>query len=220
MDLGEEQSNELEALEAIYDADFRIAEPPSKRSGARFEIELDDVAQDVKLRLVFTHSLDYPDSPLELVVYALSGLSTHRRQDLQSFLEKIAQDNVGIPCAYTLCQSAQEWVEENITGAVEDDRGNESDENSKFETLDATLVDKVEVISSKAIGTPVTVESFSGWREKFTEELESQRTKEELEMQSSKKITGREFFENKTVVVSAESESFWEQEVDQMTGAS
>lgn len=211
MDPKEEQAAELEALEAIFDADFRLVEPATDSSGARFEIDLnDDVTQSVKLRLIFSHTLGYPEEPLQLVVHALEGLSTPRRKMLQTHLEQVARDNTNMPCAYTICEAAKDWTSDNVIGKVAEEE--DEDNPTKFETLDSTQHEKVEVISSKAVGTPVSVETFSEWRRQFMLEIDEVKSKEQLDRESNAKMTGREFFESKNVVVTVEGESFWEQE--------
>lgn len=209
MEHHEDQAEELEALEAIFDTDFRLLQPPCDSCGARFEIDLvDDLSETVKLRIIFTHTSQYPAEPLSLVVHALEGLSTPRRKDLQIYLESVAKDCIEVPCAYTICEKAKEWIEENVVGnIVEDD---EDEPSTKFETLDSTQDEKVEVISNKAVGTPVTVKSFAAWREEFLNELDTGKSKEQAEKEKNTKVTGRVFFESRTIVVSVESESFWE----------
>lgn len=210
----EEQDTELEVLEAIYDEDFRVIEPATANNSARFEIDVrDDVDAGIKLRLSFTHTPQYPEEPLIVVVHALEGLSTTHRKRLQTHLEEATRENVHMPCVHAICDQAREWLVNNVIGKEQIE--NEEDDERKFETLDATQGDKVEVITSKAVGMPVTIDSFREWRENFTQEMESLKGKEELEKDANKKLTGRQLFESKTIVVSAESESFWEAEASQ-----
>lgn len=212
----EEQAGELEALEAIFGEDFEVLEQPeSGCNGARFQVDLTDHADaDLKIRLIFTHTTNYPAEPILLVVHVLSGLSTPRRKELQTHLERIAAENLEIPAVYTICEAARDWLADKVVGKVEEE---EEDQSSiKFETLDGTQRDQVEVISSKAVGTPVTVESFAEWQEKFLAEVNALKCKEQLEKEANTKVTGREFFESRNMVVSAESESFWEAEADQI----
>lgn len=210
----EEQDTELEVLQAIYDQDFRVIESATASTTARFEIDVsDDADAGIKLRLNFTYTPQYPEEPLIVVVHALEGLSTTHRKKLQAYLEEVTRENIHMPCVHTICDQAKEWLVDNVIGKghIEADE----EEERKFETLDTTQTDKVEVISSKAVGTPVTVDSFREWREKFMQETEALKGEEELEKEANKKITGRQLFESKTIVVSAESESFWEAEASQ-----
>lgn len=215
MDAREEQDAELEALEAIYDQDFRVIEPATTNTPSRFEIDIeDDAGAGIKLRLSFTYTIQYPEEPLIVVVHALEGLSAVHRKKLQTYLEEVAAENMQMPCVHTICDQAREWLMDTVIG--KETREMDEEENRKFETLDSTQTDKVEVISSKAVGTPVTVESFAEWREKFLQEMETLKSKEQLGRESNTKMTGRQLFESKTIVVSAESESFWEAEASQV----
>lgn len=218
----EEQATELEALEAIFGTDYTLLEEATNESGARFQVGLtDDTDVDVKIRLVFKHSETYPRQPITLVMHSLGGVSAPRRRLLQGYLESVAQDNVDMPAAYTICEAARDWLVHNVVQAGGSAHaGEEEGREHRFETLDSTQSERVEVISSKAVGTPVTVETFAAWREKFMIEVEMQRSREEIDRRNSDKVTGREFFESRTVVVSAESESFWEAEAFQMESES
>lgn len=220
MEPKEEQDTELEALEAIFGPEFHILEQASASKGARFEIDVqdDDTSQTVKLKLTFTHTPNYPNEPVVVVVHALEGLTTPNRKRLQDHLEVLAKENavVEMPSVFTLHEAAREWLTDNVVGQPVIDKEAEEALAKKFETFDATRRDKVEVISSKAIGSPVTVKSFSEWREKFDVEKQAQKTKEQLEKEFSPKMTGRQLFESKTVVVTVESESFWEAEASEL----
>lgn len=220
MEPKEEQETELEALEAIFNTDFRILEPANDSSGVRFEINL-SLEGCVNLQIIFTHSLTYPQTPIQLVVYALDGLSATNRKNLQTYLDEYAENNIDQCVAYDICQNAQEWVIKNQNSSINGTNINQStnsvlqeDQDSQFETRDVTQQEKVEVILRKAVGTPVTVESFSAWRQKFTTEIQAMKTPEQIRRESNPKQTGRQLFENKSTVVSAESESFWEAEAE------
>ncbi|CAN8076369.1 unnamed protein product [Agarophyton chilense] len=215
MEPAEEQAAELEALEAIFGNEFRLLQHQDTTEGARFEIDLtDDVNGTVKIRLVITHTQNYPQETPVLVLHALEGLAASRRKELQSHLESTATDYAEdhMPSAFSLCEAAKEWIATHLVGHAQDDDDELHGNNAKFETLDATQEDKVEVISSKAMGTPVTVETFMAWREHFLEERHSSKSIEQVRKEKPIKMTGREFFESKTLVVTAESESFWENE--------
>lgn len=206
----EEQEQELEALEAIFADEFRLLDAACGTSGARFEVDLTEAggASVVKLRLVFTHALLYPDEALHVVAHVLEGLGGPLRKRLQVRLEAVCGDNLGGVAVYTVCEAAREWVLERV--GVEEE---EEEEEGRFETFDGSRKEKVEVIGSKAVGTSVTVEGFAEWRAGFEKEMEGLKSAEERAKElGGGKLTGREMFERKVVVVSAESEAFWEAE--------
>lgn len=215
MDPAEDQAAELEALEAIFMDEFKLTDPPSESRGARFEIALIcDAAPDVEVQMGFEHALDYPESPLVVSATTLSGLSAPRRKAVQAMADACAEENIGIPSAFTVCEAVKAWIEENVGAGGEEDEEEEEEEGNMFETRDVTLAAKVEVIASKAIGTPVNPESFATWREGFLAELEAKKTAEEKAKENDPRPTGRQLFEDKKAVVSGESESFWEQEAE------
>lgn len=212
MDAREEQEAELEALEAIFMDDFSVSDVATSARGARFSISLTpEGAPGVEVRMDFEHSLGYPDDALIATALALAGLSGPRRTALLKRVDQMVADGVGGPCVFGVCEGVKEWLCEG------DEEEDDEEEGGAFETRDVTTAAKVEVIASKAIGTPVTVESFRDWRERFEKEMEGRKTAEERRREAVVKPSGRELFElNKaTVAVSGESESFWEAEADE-----
>lgn len=220
MDPKEEQATELEALEAIFASEYHLLESPSESLGARFEIDVeDDISHSVKLKMSFTHTKKYPEEPIIVVAHPLQGLTTPNRKKLQLFLEGKAEENadLAMPCAFTLCEEAKDWLRDNVVGQPVVDEEHEREMAKKFETFDASLEEKVEVIQSKAVGTPVTVESFSVWQAEFLVEMEAKRSAR-VASEPNLKMTGRQQFESK-IILSAESESFWEAEANELAGA-
>lgn len=213
MDAREEQEAELEALEAIFMDEFSVSDVATSARGARFSVSLTpEGAPGVHVRMDFEHSLGYPDEALVATALALAGLSAPRRAALHKRVDQIVADGVGGPCVFGVCEGVKDWLCE---GGEEEEEEEEA-EGGAFETRDVTTAAKVEVIASKAIGTPVTVESFRDWRDRFEKEMQGRKTAEERRREAIVKPSGRELFElNKaTVAVSGESESFWEAEAD------
>jgi RWD domain/DRG Family Regulatory Proteins, Tma46 len=212
MEPAEEQAAELEALDAIFQEDFKVTNEASVAHGARFEISLlPDGAPDVRLRLTFEHSLAYPDEPLAATAHVLSGLTAPRRKAIQTVVDATAEGNIGAPSAFTIIEAVREWVEADARQGmeVEEEEDDEVDA-AQFETRDASTAAKVEVIASKAIGTPVSVESFAEWRNKFEAEIQEMKSASEKTIENNSKATGRQLFEQNKAVVSGDSESFWE----------
>jgi RWD domain/DRG Family Regulatory Proteins, Tma46 len=217
MDPSEDQAAELEALEAIFMDDYKRTDGPTAARGARFSVSLvPEAAPDVQLRLDFEHPSAYPDAPLVVTALALAGLSAPRRRALQAAADEAAAEHAGMPSAFSIVEAIKEWVEEHV--AEGGDGGASEEDGGVFETRDVTMAAKVEVIASKAIGTPVTVESFAVWRDAFVAELDAAKSAEERAREVDPKPTGRELFESKAAVVTGESESFWEQEADCFAG--
>lgn len=226
----EEQAAELEALEAIFgDEDFQLLDADGNGC-ARFQVELsddDDGGNGLRVRLIFTHTPTYPRESIHVVAHPLSGVSAPGRKQLQTHLEEVASNSIDMPAAFTLCEAARDWMAEHGSGGAGTENsvgggyktaGNDDEDDNKFETIESTQTEKVEVVSSKAIGTPVTVESFATWREAFVKLMDEKKSQaqRERERDAGSKLSGREFFESRTVVVSAESASFWESEANQL----
>lgn len=217
MDPSEEQEAELEALEAIFMDEYKLTDAATAKRGAHFSLSLNpEAAPEVAIRMDFEHTLSYPEEALVVSAHALSGLSAPRRKALQEMVNLAAEENIGMPSAFTICEAVKEWVEEHVAELGDEDDDDGDDGTSAFETRDVTTAAKVEVIASKAIGTPVTVESFSEWRQKFEAEMEAQKSAGDKKQEYNVKLSGRQLFEmNKAVVsVTGESESFWEQEAN------
>mmetsp|Transcript_13897 Transcript_13897/g.23728 ORF Transcript_13897/g.23728 Transcript_13897/m.23728 type:complete len:241 (+) Transcript_13897:87-809(+) len=227
MDSAEEQKQELEALEAIFDKDFRLidgGEYDSKSgssSTARFEIRMDDADLDVKSRLVFKYTKSYPDDVPEISVMAESGLTAHQRTALQNYLVIEAGNQKGMAMIYSLHAMAKDWIASHADAAESDDdnegtpnvagtKRSQQQSELTFETRDFEAERKAEAASTKFHGTPVNVETFNEWNQKFMAEINEKRRKL-AEASGEKKLTGRELFEqNKAVVV--EDSSLFEEE--------
>lgn len=232
-ELREEQATELESVEAIFGEDFRLLEAADEATGtgARFRVDICAESADgaeqgpsshpARVRLEFTHTTQYPREPISVLVNLLDGLVASDRKRLQSVVDSVAEESKDIVSVFAICDAARDWLCDEASGAttaLETNRApgalsHNNDLESRFETVDFLATEKVEVISSKAIGTPVTKESFEEWRIAFLAELENIRLNDGTRNdKDSSKMTGREFFESRTVVVTAEGESFWEAE--------
>lgn len=226
----QEQAGELEAVEAIFGEDFKLLEPADEvtGTGARFHVDVSADSTDeadehsssaARVRLEFTHTETYPREPVSVLVNVMNGLTALDRKQLQTVVDNVAADSGDMVSVFPICDATRDWLFDHDSGPSSasgpgqslgaDLSGKESD--SRFETIDITTTDKVEVISSKAVGTPVTKESFEQWRTSFLAETHDSNDSA-LRENTPQKMTGREYFESKTVVVSAESESFWEAE--------
>lgn len=213
MEPSEEQSAELEALEAIFGDDYRLLEQASADRGARFDIQIArEASSTARLKLCFEHPVDYPASRIIVTVHAVSGLSTVKRKSLQEVADRLADENVGFPSAFNVCEGLNDWMHQNLDDGHDATSDTSLDEEA-FETRD-TKSAGVEVDASKCIGTPVTPESFAAWREKFMEELQQRKTEQQRGMEMTIKPTGRQLFEQSKEVISEESDRLWEMEAD------
>ncbi|XP_060063363.1 uncharacterized protein LOC132543862 isoform X2 [Ylistrum balloti] len=110
----DDQIEELEALRAIYDADFTelTSDPPC------FMIKLTDLVVQLsgQVNIKFTLPNEYPavvpmyDLPMRSRV-----LTPNQVAGILEELRVCAEENVGMPMIYSLMDAAQRWINENVT---------------------------------------------------------------------------------------------------------
>jgi len=121
--------------------------------------------------------------------------------DLENILEdlrKVGEENLGIAMTFTLVSHLREQLSQLVRSKLEEQRQRDS-ENERL---------ALEAEERRTVGTPVTVESFKVWKEKFDKELaikKSQEDEEQLRNMTSKereewkkagtRLTGRQLFE-------------------------
>ncbi|GAB2293412.1 hypothetical protein Dimus_027613 [Dionaea muscipula] len=203
-DYVQEQEMEIEALEAILMDDFKEVHPGESglnTSNKCFQITVSPQDEDeydltsipVQLALIFSHTWRYPDEPPLLNVKSIRGIPTHDLRMLKEKLEQEASGNLGMAMVYTLVSSAKDWLGErfaqdsSITNSAEDE------------------IAKEDIIVPH--GEPVTVETFTAWRERFEAELALERAKlmpdSALATPKEKKLAGRRWFESGRAVAAA-----------------
>ncbi|KAG4199205.1 hypothetical protein ERO13_A05G133633v2, partial [Gossypium hirsutum] len=174
----------------------------------------------VQLALIFSHTEKYPDEPPLLNVKSLvcpfsaiiRGIQSSDLKVLKLKLEQESQyhvfpqpiligpccadshfisclhasENLGMAMIYTLVSSAKEWLSERYGQDACPDNA-EEEEAAKDEVI-------------VPHGEPVTVDTFSAWRERFEAELALERAKlipeSALTAPKEKKLIGRQWFEN------------------------
>ncbi|XP_039017587.1 RWD domain-containing protein 1-like [Hibiscus syriacus] len=195
IDHAQEQEMEIEALEAILMDEFKeihSAESGLSISNRCFQITIspqgDDTDQStpVQLALVFSHTEKYPDEPPLLNVKSIRGIQSSDLKALKEKLEQEASENLGMAMIYTLVTSAKECLSGRYCQDADADNAEEEEAR------------KDEVIVPH--GEPVTVDTFSAWRERFEAELALERAKlmpeSALTASKEKKLTGRQWFES------------------------
>ncbi|KAL2493181.1 Ubiquitin-conjugating enzyme family protein [Abeliophyllum distichum] len=213
-DYKQEQEMEIEALEAILMDEFKeihSSESGLSTSNRCFQITLspqDDDADEstnpsVRLALIFSHTENYPDEPPLLTVTSLKGIQTGDIKVLKEKLEQEASENLGMAMVYTLVTSAKEWLSEKF---AQDDTENAEE--------DPAVKDDIIIPH----GEPVTVETFTAWRDRFEAELALERAKlmpdSALAAPKEKKLTGRQWFESKGAAPVAEITDEDEEDID------
>mmetsp|Transcript_27553 Transcript_27553/g.88582 ORF Transcript_27553/g.88582 Transcript_27553/m.88582 type:complete len:306 (+) Transcript_27553:3-920(+) len=218
----EEQSMELEALEAIYMGDFEVLEPGPP---AKFKIRVapsEDAGEVIHVvaSIIFTYTESYPDTAPEVEVKSQKGLPPKLLEAISDILTQQFEENLGMAMVYTACEAVREFlVENNIEhgeGSMYDQMMARQREQELKSKLDAVRQEKaregdvMKVAEERALqeaeeerrrlehlshGTPCTGETFAAWRVAFEAEMS------EFEDQRAKRLgyfgrpTGRQMFE-------------------------
>ncbi|XP_006626344.1 RWD domain-containing protein 1 [Lepisosteus oculatus] len=186
-DYGEEQRNELEALESIYPDSFTVlSENPSS-----FTITVTSDAgendETVQTTLKFTYVETYPDEPPLYEIFSQDNLEDSDITDILTLLQQQAEENLGMVMIFTLVTAVQEKLNEIV-----DQIKKRREEEKRRKEKEAEEAEKVQFH-----GTPVTIENFLSWKARFELEMtELKRKKMKEEEQSGKcKLTGKQLFE-------------------------
>ncbi|KAJ8354038.1 hypothetical protein SKAU_G00216050 [Synaphobranchus kaupii] len=186
-DYGEEQRNELEAIESIYPDSFTVlSEDP-----ASFTITVTSDArgndETVETTLKFTYVEKYPDEPPLYEILTLENLEEEDVEDILSLLQQQAEENLGMVMIFTLVTAVQEKLNEII-----DQIKNRREEEKRKKEEEAEEAEQVAFQ-----GTLVTIENFLSWKAKFEQDMAELRTKRQKEEEQSgkTKLTGKQLFE-------------------------
>ncbi|XP_060761510.1 RWD domain-containing protein 1 [Neoarius graeffei] len=186
-DYGEEQRNELEAIQSIYPDSFTVlCEMPIS-----FTITVSSDAGEsdemVQVTLKFTYVENYPDEAPLWEIQSQENLEDRDTEDILSLLQQQAEENLGMVMIFTLVTAVQEKLNEII-----DQMKIRREEEKKRKEREAEEAEK------KAFqGTVVTIENFLAWKARFEQEMaELKRKKQKEDEQAGKnKLTGKQLFE-------------------------
>ncbi|KAK1337967.1 LOW QUALITY PROTEIN: hypothetical protein QTO34_001071 [Cnephaeus nilssonii] len=184
---GEEQRNELEALESIYPDSFTVLSenPPSFTITVTSEAGEND--ETVQTTLKFTYSEKYPDEAPLYEIFSQENLEDNDVTSILKLLALQAEENLGMVMIFTLVTAVQEKLNEIV-----DQIKTRREEEKKQKEKEAEEAEK-----QLFHGTPVTIENFLSWKAKFDAELleiKKKRMKEE-EQAGKNKLSGKQLFE-------------------------
>ncbi|XP_012680049.1 RWD domain-containing protein 1 [Clupea harengus] len=187
-DYGEEQRNELEAIESIYPDSFTVlSEDP-----ASFTITVTSDAGEndemVEVTLKFTYVEKYPDEPPLWEIHAQENLEDPDAEDVLKLLQQQAEENLGMVMIFTLVTAVQEKLNE-IVDQIKI-RQEEEQKRQERETEEAE--------KKHFQGTVVTIENFLTWKagfEKDMSDLKKRILQREEELAGKNKLTGKQLFE-------------------------
>merc|ERR1712071_383890 len=171
----EEQVGEIFSLECIYPDELEILEEEPYHSfklGVKSEgfDEEEDIGYACGLK--FTYTPTYPDEVPLVEIMDDVGMDDEQLQRLQEVLEKEAETNLGMVVIFTLVSAANEWLNNEWDSELK--RIEEEAEKKKFH------------------GTPVSIENFLAWKERFDAEMAEFKKPEKVD--KDQKLTGRELF--------------------------
>jgi len=186
-DYAEEQRNELEAIESIYEDSFTVLSEKPTSFTITVTSDAGENNEMVEATLKFTYVEKYPDEPPLWEIDSQENLEDSDAEDILTFLQQQAEENLGMVMIFTLVSAVQEKLNEIV-----DQKKNRREEEAKRKEREAEEAEKV-----LFQGTVVTIENFLAWKAKFELEMfELKRKKQKEEEQSGKnKLTGKQLFE-------------------------
>jgi len=214
-----EQSEELEVLLSIYPDECELISDITPRS---FKIHLVGSSEPdqnhVAIAVIFEMPIEYPTSIAPNIDIEIEkGISKKQIEEIKSIANRIANENIGMPSIFTICEGIKEWLQDNnIPGQdgsmyadmmrrmqqkdVEIKKKAEKAANSA--AANAELSHKVidpeeeERLRKREAGTPVTEETFMIWKKKFDEEMAqlALQSGQDNSKEKSEKLTGKQLF--------------------------
>mmetsp|Transcript_7560 Transcript_7560/g.10439 ORF Transcript_7560/g.10439 Transcript_7560/m.10439 type:complete len:224 (-) Transcript_7560:138-809(-) len=189
--MNEENELELEALRAIYMDDIEeISKDP-----IQFQINLQPNAgsddNHVSLTLDVTFTSRYPNEAPICQLTNLYNIDETQEKQIEEIIKQQINENLGMAMIYNVACACKSWLDDN----------NISPEQKKKLKLQK---EEEEIQKRRSEGTPVTIESFAAWKEKFYAKYREEEKRKEEERK--KKLTGRQLFESNLDLVSSEKD--------------
>jgi len=126
MDCLEEQELEAEALAAIFDTSFEIiSSSPNHWKIALFPTDTFDPDECLEVNhvgcdLIVKLSDAYPEVLPELDVEIIRGLGPEQQETLLNLAMEEAEQFVGMPAIYSVCEKIREWLGDNNIKGLDD----------------------------------------------------------------------------------------------------
>ncbi|XP_072019068.1 RWD domain-containing protein 1-like [Amphiura filiformis] len=189
-DYKEEQENEVSALESIYPDEFTVL---STNPYHKFEITVssestgeEDEQDTLHVTLQFTYTDTYPDEAPVYEVTDTVNVQDDEIEPIMQLLQEQIEENLGMAMVFALVSALQEHLNERV-----DERKKEL--AKERELIEEEKRKKQEEADNILKGTPVTLDSFLEWKDKF--DAERRLINSTKASDQSKKLTGRELFE-------------------------
>ncbi|XP_052000332.1 RWD domain-containing protein 1 [Xyrauchen texanus] len=186
-DYGEEQRNELEAIESIYPDSFTVLSEGPTSFTITVTSDAGENDEMVEVTLKFTYVEKYPDEPPLWEINSQENLEDSDAEDILALLKQQAEENLGMVMIFTLVTAVQEKLNEIV-----DQIKSRREEEKQRKDREAEEAEKVAFQ-----GTVVTIENFLSWKARFEQEMtELKRKKQkEEELAAKGKLTGKQLFE-------------------------
>lgn len=189
----------------------------------------------VSVELICEYTPKYPDERAVLDVKVVKGLKESQRKEILDLLDTCQEENIGMPCVYSIADVIVEYLQENNRPAgdgsihaemLERQRLKEeaqAEENRLVETEKKKLEQlrlESEEGQRQRYGTPLTRENFEEFNKKFIAEWNVKMEKLEIDRlealatktKSSKgksndhvKLTGKQLFEVDTKMITSDA---------------
>ena len=233
----EEQEMEMEALQAMFlDGEYKQVDEKS------FLLTLvpiqggTDEDNHVSVHLACKYTPKYPDEKADISIQIVKGLKECQRKELEQLVDRCQEENIGMPCVYSLTDVVNEYLLNNNRPAGDGSIHSEmlerqrlkaeakSEENRILE-MKKKEAEKLERESEEGqrqrYGTPLTRENFAEFNTKFIAAWDLKMEKLEMERlvalasrtKSSKskskeqvKLTGKQLFEVDTKMISSDAQ--------------
>ncbi|RXN31669.1 RWD domain-containing 1 [Labeo rohita] len=186
-DYGEEQRNELEAIESIYPDSFTVLSEEPTSFTITVTSDAGENDETVEVTLKFTYVEKYPDEPPLWEIFSQENLEDSDAEDVLTLLKQQAEENLGMVMIFTLVTAVQEKLNE----IIDQIKSRREEEKLRKER-------EAEEAEKRAFqGTVVTIENFLSWKAKFEQEMaELKKKRQKEDDQSGKgKLTGKQLFE-------------------------
>jgi len=186
-DYGEEQRNELEAIESIYPDSFTVLSENPVSFTITVTSDAGENDETVEVTLKFTYVEKYPDEPPLWEIHSQENLDDPDTEDILRLLQQQAEENLGMVMIFTLVTAVQEKLNEIV-----DQIKSRQEEEKKRQEKESEEAEK-----KLFQGTVVTIENFLTWKAGFEKDMiELKKRKQKEEEQAGKsKLTGKQLFE-------------------------
>mmetsp|Transcript_14080 Transcript_14080/g.26456 ORF Transcript_14080/g.26456 Transcript_14080/m.26456 type:complete len:339 (-) Transcript_14080:1888-2904(-) len=201
MDHLEEQQLEAEALAAIFDTYFEIksSSPPDETNQweiTLFPIDTLDPDESLEInhvgcKLLINLPANYPEVLPQLDIDIIRGLGPDHKDTLLDIARNEAEQFLGMPAIYSVCEKMREWLGDNNSKGLDDlsmhaqmMRRSREEETKKTQTqkefesqkikeeLTQAEAEEMAVRKRREEGTPCNKENFLAWKERFEKEME------------------------------------------------